>query len=163
MAYLLDTNVFIEAKSVHYGMDFCPAFWKWLIRTGKAGTVASIVQVADEIQDEVLNQWTVKLGAHFFREPDLMVLRAMEQVSAWVNTQNYTPAAKSTFLRTADYYLIAHALAGQHVVVTHEQIEHSPARIKIPNVCIGLGVKYARTHEMLRRERARFVLGGGNG
>lgn len=30
MAYLLDANVFIEAKRRHYGFDFCPAFWDWL-------------------------------------------------------------------------------------------------------------------------------------
>jgi hypothetical protein len=30
MAYLLDTNVFIEAKNRHYGFDFCPAFWDWI-------------------------------------------------------------------------------------------------------------------------------------
>ena len=27
MAYLLDANVFISAKNLHYGLDFCPAFW----------------------------------------------------------------------------------------------------------------------------------------
>ena len=26
MAYLLDANVFIQAKNLHYGLDFCPAF-----------------------------------------------------------------------------------------------------------------------------------------
>jgi hypothetical protein len=26
MAYLLDSNVFIQAKNLHYGFDFCPAF-----------------------------------------------------------------------------------------------------------------------------------------
>jgi hypothetical protein len=31
MAYLLDANVFISAKNLHYGLDFCPAFWDWLI------------------------------------------------------------------------------------------------------------------------------------
>ena len=31
MAYLLDANVFIQAKNLHYGLDFCPAFWDWLI------------------------------------------------------------------------------------------------------------------------------------
>ena len=30
MAYLLDANVFIAAKNLHYGFDFCPAFWDWL-------------------------------------------------------------------------------------------------------------------------------------
>ena len=27
MAYFLDANVFIAAKNLHYGLDFCPAFW----------------------------------------------------------------------------------------------------------------------------------------
>ena len=31
MAYLLDADVFIRAKNLHYGLDFCPAFWDWLI------------------------------------------------------------------------------------------------------------------------------------
>jgi hypothetical protein len=30
MAYLLDSNVFIQAKNLHYGFDFCPAFWDWI-------------------------------------------------------------------------------------------------------------------------------------
>lgn len=32
MAYLLDANVFIQAKNRHYGFDFCPAFWDGSIR-----------------------------------------------------------------------------------------------------------------------------------
>ena len=24
MAYLIDTDIFIAAKNLHYGMDFCP-------------------------------------------------------------------------------------------------------------------------------------------
>lgn len=36
MSYLLDANVFIQAKNLHYGLDFCPAFWQWLI-DGQAG------------------------------------------------------------------------------------------------------------------------------
>ena len=27
--YLLDSNVFIQAKNLYYGFDFCPAFWDW--------------------------------------------------------------------------------------------------------------------------------------
>jgi hypothetical protein len=37
MAYLLDANVFIQAKNLHYGIDFCPAFWDWLEREGARG------------------------------------------------------------------------------------------------------------------------------
>jgi hypothetical protein len=42
MAYLLDADVFIRAKNLHYGLDFCPAFWEWLIAQNKAGRVFSI-------------------------------------------------------------------------------------------------------------------------
>ena len=45
MAYLLDANVFIQAKNLHYGFDFCPAFWDWLIRQNQAGEVFSIEKV----------------------------------------------------------------------------------------------------------------------
>ena len=33
MRYLLDADVFIRAKNLHYGLDFCPAFWDWLIES----------------------------------------------------------------------------------------------------------------------------------
>jgi len=49
MAYLLDANVFMAAKNLHYGMDFCPAFWEWLIRENNAEKVYSIEKVRDEI------------------------------------------------------------------------------------------------------------------
>ena len=37
MPYLLDSNVFIQAKNLHYGMDFCPGFWDWLVQKNKEG------------------------------------------------------------------------------------------------------------------------------
>ncbi len=48
--YLLDTNVFIQAKNLHYGFDFCPAFWQWLVEQNEAGRVASIEKVGDELR-----------------------------------------------------------------------------------------------------------------
>jgi len=42
MTYLLDANVFIQAKNLHYGLDFCPAFWEWLIAQNEAKRVYSI-------------------------------------------------------------------------------------------------------------------------
>jgi len=62
----------------------------------------------------------------------------------------------------ADYYLIAQAHAAGQIVVTHEVPSASKRRIKIPDACIGLGIKFMTPYEMLRRERARFVLGAGS-
>ncbi len=42
MAYLLDANVFIQGKKQHYSMDFCPAFWDWLLHANANARVFSI-------------------------------------------------------------------------------------------------------------------------
>jgi len=161
MAYLLDANVFIQAKNLHYGLDFCPAFWQWLIENNTAGIVYSIEKVGDEINagaDE-LADWTAQCDETFFLKPDNAILPALGTVSQWVTQKGYDPAAVSTFLQVADYYLIAHAVAHKFIVVTHEKAAGSKKKIKIPDVCIGLGVKCMTPFEMLRHERARFILG----
>lgn len=161
MAYLLDANVFMAAKNLHYGMDFCPAFWDWLVRENATGRVFSIEKVGDEITsgEDELAEWAAERGDGFFLKPDAGVVGALGTVATWVNDHaTYSPAAKNTFLQIADYYLVAQALAGGHVVVTHEKPENSVHRVKIPNVCIGVGVKHMTPFEMLRHERARFVL-----
>jgi hypothetical protein len=161
MSYLLDSDVFIQAKNLHYGLDFCPAFWDWLIATNTAGFVFSTEKVGDEIKagaDELAG-WASLRGDGFFLKPDAAILPTLATVSGWATGQNYEPAAVSTFLQVADFYLVAHALAHGHVVVTHEVAAASTKKIKIPNACIGVGVKCVSPFEMLRHERARFVLG----
>jgi hypothetical protein len=161
MAYLLDANVFIQAKNLHYGLDFCPAFWEWLIHANAKKLVFSIEKVGDEIDalSDELAAWAAQRGDEFFLKPDPTVFPAFAKVSAWVAAQNYEPAAVNTFLQVADYYLTSHALAHGFTVVTHEIASPSTKKIKIPNVCIGLGIKCMTPFEMLRHERARFVLG----
>jgi hypothetical protein len=119
MPYLLDTNVFIEAKNRHYGFDFCPAYWDWL---------------------------------------DQAMLDAVRQVTAWAQSQQYEPGAVTTFLQAADSYLVAQALALGYTVVTHEVPSASRRKVKIPEACVGLRVGFVSPFQMLRNERARFVL-----
>jgi hypothetical protein len=161
MPYLLDANVFIQAKNLHYGLDFCPAFWDWLIEGNAAKKVFSIEKVGDEILagGDQLADWASHRGPDFFLKPDPKLLAALRSVSAWATSQSYEPAAVNTFLLVADYYLVAHALAHGYTVVTHEIASNSTKKIKIPDGCIGLGVKCMTPYEMLRTERARFVLG----
>ena len=160
MAYLLDTNVFIQAKDLHYGFDFCPAFWEWLIKQNNSGRVYSIEKVSDElsaIEDE-LADWSEERGYGFFLRPDSTLFAALTTVSEWVMGQMYDQSAVNTFFQKADYYLVAQALSGKHVVVTHEIPSNSPRKVKIPDACIGLGIKCMTPFDMLRTERARFVL-----
>lgn len=161
MAYLLDANVFIQAKNLHYGLDFCPAFWEWLIINNTAGRVFCIEKVGDEIAAgaDDLSTWAANCGDGFFLKPDAAILGVLGKVSTWANTQNYEPAAVNTFLQVADFYLVAHALAHGNTVVTHEIASASTKKIKIPNACIGLKLKCMTPYEMLRLEKARFILG----
>lgn len=69
----------------------------------------------------------------------------------------YEPAAINDFLAVADFYLVSQAHAAGHTVVTHEVFAPSAKKIKIPNVCIPLGVPFMTPFAMLRAEGARFV------
>lgn len=161
MSYLLDANVFIEAKNRYYGFDFCPAFWDWLIINNREKKVFSIEKVGDEIDagNDELAEWANQLGPDFFLKPDNAMLAAMGSVSNWATGQNYDLSAVNTFFLGADYYLVAFALAHGYTIVTLEIASPSAKKIKIPNACIGLKIKFVTPYKMLRKESARFVLG----
>lgn len=161
MTYILDANIFIEAKNRHYGFDFCPAFWQWLIQQNQNGVVFSIEKVGNELKagtDELAN-WASQRGQNFFLPPDAAMIPAMTTVSNWVSNQHYHQSAITTFLQDADFYLIAYALAHGHTVVTHEKHDSGLKQVKIPTPCIALSVSCISPFEMLRNEHARFVLG----
>lgn len=161
MAYLLDANVFMNAKNLHYGFDFCPAFWEWIVVSNRQSKVYSIGHVEDEILAgaDSLSEWARSLKEGFFLPIKSEDVHSLGIVSEWAIGQHYEPSAVHTFLSNADYYLVAQALAGRHVVVTHEVPSNSKKKIKIPDACIPLEVKCVTPYSMLRLERARFVLG----
>jgi len=161
MKYLLDADVFMAASRLHYGLDFCPAFWEWLIEENQRGRVFSIERVANEVLagNDALAEWAANRGPEFFLIPDTPLQSALGLVANWATSQQYEPSAISTFFQVADYYLVAHALAHKYVIVTHEIFANSTKRIKIPNACIGVKVQHMTPFEMLRREKARFILG----
>ena len=161
MEYLLDANVFIQAKNEHYGMDFCPGCWDWLLMSNAVGIVASVTVVDAELQAgaDQLAAWSAQRGKGFFLEPDATVLAAARRIGQWVTGQTYKTAATNKFTDGPDHILIAHALAKQLTVVTHEKRSNSKNTVKIPDVCNHFGIDCITPFEMLRRENARFVLG----
>lgn len=157
--YLLDTNVFIEAKNRHYGFDFCPAFWDWIDQANNAEKVFSVEKVLDEIRDvkDKLADWANKRTGVFLK-PDSQVEASFQVVSDWAISANYEPEAVSDFFGAADYYLVAHAHAHGQTVVTHEVRADTRKMIKIPNACDALEIECVTPFYMLRSEKARFVL-----
>jgi hypothetical protein len=160
LSYLLDTNVFIQAKNLHYGFDFCPAFWDWLDQKHASGDVRSISLVGDELMNgtDTLADWAKARKKTLFPEPDAASLGALTQVSVWARSGKFDASAINTFLQIADSLLVAGGLAIGATVVTHE-IPSGGRKIKIPTACLELGVPYCTPFQMLRRENASFVLG----
>lgn len=162
--YLLDADVFIQAKNLHYGFDFCPAFWSWIEEGYRRGTVFSIEQVMSELAvgNDDLSNW---ISAHptLFLKPDAPVVNSLRIATLWANTEvgsgRYEQTAANTFFQAADLYLVAHAHAHNCIVVTHEQpAPSSKKRIKIPDACTGLSIRSMSPFQMLKAEKARFVL-----
>lgn len=160
MAYLLDSNVFIEAKRLHYGFDFCPAFWQWLDMKARQGVVASVSKVASELvgRGDELSDWIEARQDALFIQPSAGTLAAFTRVSMWATSGTFRQEAVATFLDVADCYLVAEALSGNHTVVTREKPDNAVSRIKIPNACVAMGVRCISPYDMLRHEKARFVL-----
>lgn len=73
--------------------------------------------------------------------------------------QRFHPNAIATFLRSADYLLVAQAAQHQFVVVTQERSDpNSRKRIFIPEACQHLGVQFISPFELMRREGLRLIL-----
>ena len=159
MAYLLDANVFIEAKNRYYGFDLCPGFWEWLDREAAEGTVMSVEAVRDELigYGDELSAWANDRSG-FFLPVGPETLPHLQTLSVWVGRQRYRDAAIAEFLESADYKLVAIAMAHGFTVVTHETPSDAVRRVKIPEPCVAHSVDYINPFVMLRRLGARFEL-----
>lgn len=161
MKFLLDTNVFIEAKNRYYAFDICPGFWEWMDSVCETD-VASIVSVRDELvvyKDE-LAEWAKerKDAAWFLAVDDEDTQGNFAEIVQHVASAHYTEPAVAKFLDSADSLLIAKARATGATVVTHELPNpEAKKRVLIPDVCNVFDVPYMNTFEALRQFSAKFV------
>jgi hypothetical protein len=165
--YLLDANVFIEAKRRYYAFDICPGFWDALVVHAENSTVKSIDRIKTiELQaghvDDELKEWAnTIIPAEFFaisNEEDVLLRYA--EVMAWVENQpRFVPFAKAEFAQSVDGWLIAFAKAKGLILVTHEERRpESKTKVKIPDVCDAVGVQCVDTFQMLRILQTQFIL-----
>jgi len=159
--FILDANVFIESAKRYYALDIAPGFWDALIKHARNGPVRSIDKIKVEIDrgNDDLKIWVGKNFRQWFESTNQQdVLNAYKTVITWAQSQSqFTADAKAEFARNADGWLIAYALAKGGVVVTDEQFNSEiKRRIKIPNACKGVNVRYMNTFGMLRDLGVRF-------
>ena len=153
--FLLDANVFITAKNNYYGTDFAPGFWEWIAEEYAVNDLRSITAVRDELfaQEDALTAWARRMPEDFWLEEFDSDVPSLRAVAAWTMTgdSRFKQQARTDFLATADYRLVAQAHAGGHVVVTHEVPQpEGKKKIKIPDVCAAFNVKQREPFGLFR-------------
>jgi hypothetical protein len=158
--YLLDANVFIDAKNRYFAFDIVPAFWDWLVAQHQAGKAFTVQAVYDEVigGGDDLAAWMKSQPASFRLAPTAADSASLAGVSTWAQTYGFKAAAVSEFLQSADYFIVAQALTLGHTVVTHETPDPAAKkRVKIPDACVAVGVAWVSPFTWLRSEGAKFA------
>ena len=165
MDYLLDSNIFIQAKNIQYPFDVFPGFWELLKKDMFSGLIHSIDPVYKELMkgDDELKVWISKYKDTdcFLKVEDTATQNAYKEIARWASSPklNYTETAKSVFLSAADSWLIAKAVVNKCSIVTLEKYDpFIKKRIKIPNACMEFNVNCINTIDLLRDMKAKFIL-----
>lgn len=159
--FLLDANVFIEAKNRYYGFDICPGFWDALVKL----PFSSIERVRDELRlgNDEIRHWVEHVAppTAFLSTDSPEVQIAYSEVARWVESQpRFKQSAKTKFFQGADGWLVAYAVIHGRIVVTLETpAPESKNNVKLPDVCIAFNVQFQNTFEMLRSFGAPLILG----
>lgn len=159
--YLLDANVFIEAKNFYYRFEIAPRFWEWLDEQQADGKLASVDPIGRELRkgDDELAGWVKERmkSDWFIPVEDEETQRAFTRIVNWVSSWPFTQPAKDKFLDCGDPWLIAKTLVLNATVVTSEIYEpNTKKKVKIPNVCQAFDIPFVNTFDMLSQMGARI-------
>jgi hypothetical protein len=157
MAYLLDSDVFIQAKNFHYRMDVVEGFWRLDI-ANSYGTIFSVDQVRKELLErkDRLSIWCKSRKKMFVSTKDGKTYDSFGILATWVS-EHYQPAFQTKFFKDADFAIVGHAHAHNHIVVTHE-VRADGYEVKIPNACDAMDVRVINPFELLTIEKVKFDL-----
>lgn len=151
--FVLDADVLINANNKYYAQDLCAEFWSHLTDCNRQGTVSSIDKIYDELKgrNDDLHRWAINNKSMFASTHDVRIEQTYGKMVAWVESNQYSPAAKEEFNRAADGWLAAYALVIGAVLVTHEQpAPGSSKHVKLPDICKAFTIPYVDTFTMLR-------------
>lgn len=156
--YCLDANVLIQAWQKYYNPKFCPDYWDVLIELGKQEIIFIPELVSEEITrtEDDLSIWLQgsNIPIQKITEPITVCLQQ-------IYSQN--PIHKSLVDNTkarslADPWVIAHAKNENATVVTKEEkvTASSSTRIKIPNVCDNMGIRWMNDFDFIYELGIKF-------
>jgi len=156
--YCLDANVLIQAWQKYYNPKFCPDYWKILVELGKNGRIFIPELVYEEIvrTEDDLSKWlkVSKIPINKISEPVTICLQKIYEADP--THKNLVDNTKARSL--ADPWVIAHALHENASVVTKEEkvTALNSNRIKIPNVCDNMGIRWINDFQFIDELDIKF-------
>ncbi len=160
--FVIDADVFIEAKDRYYAFDIAPVFWDTLIAQVSQGRIRSIDRIKKQLEDgnDELTNWISRgnLNDAFCSSEQVDVIASYREIMEWVqNNTQFKSAARAAYANDPDAWLIAFAMAKHNVVVTQEEfVAQVQRRVPIPNVCRQFNIEYMDTFAMLRALGVKF-------
>jgi len=159
--YLLDADVFIQAKNLYYRFEFATGFWEWIDAAHRAGIVFSIRKVRSQLvaskKGDPVRAWAEAMPETFFLD-DVKDAKTMkrygEVIVAVQSKKQYSLEAKKEFAQNdnADAFLIAAAARHGSVLVTHEvAAPDSRSNVKIPDAADLLNVSTLSLFDLLSK------------
>jgi hypothetical protein len=163
--FLLDANVFIQAKRFYYPFDLFPGFWDWLDREMENGIFLTVEPIYKELTagEDELSEWIEQRKSNGCILPvdDETTQNHFKEIAFWTvnSTQQFKQTAYEEFLAVGDSWLVAKAYATGATIVTQERLDNNcRKRILIPNACQNFGINYINTLELIRSTGAKFGL-----
>jgi hypothetical protein len=160
--YLLDTNVFVQAKNFYYRRSICPGFWDWLDTAveNQFGTIDRVRAETLKGNDDVSRWFKERKGASWIAETHgEPTQQAFREVVGWVTRGAAAlHPERAAFLAGADPWLVAHAMTTKATVVSLEVPKNSPNKVSVADVCAAFKVPVIKTWDLLELCKARFVL-----
>ena len=157
--YCLDTNIIIEAWNKYYSPDFCPDYWQILSDLGKRKIVFIPREVFDEIYNEgdALSKW-LKDSAIPVHETDEIVIENLAKIYK-KNPIHMNLVQENKGRSLADPWVIAHSMESNSTVVTKENKNQdlNSQKIKIPNVCDNMGIRWIDDYQMVKELDIKFA------
>ena len=156
--YCLDANVLIQAWQKYYNPNFCPDYWTILIELGIQERIFIPELVYEEIirTEDELSKWlkASKIPIKKITEPVTICLQKI--YSADPVHKNLVDNINGRSL--ADPWVIAHSIYENAVVVTKEEkiTALSSKRIRIPNVCDNMGVRWINDFQFIQELDLKF-------
>ncbi len=157
--YCLDANVLIQAWQKYYTPKFCPSYWEILGQLGKQDKIFVPELVYEEIvrTEDDLSNWLK--GSHI---PIRKITGPVTVCLQKIYSQNplHKNLVDNTKARSlADPWVIAHAINEGATVVTKEEkiTALNSTRIKIPNVCDNMGVRWINDFDFVYESGIHFM------